>query len=647
MSLRLRLVLAMTFAALVPLAVVAGLLLLQAERRAAADAGGRLERAKRQAALLVGREQGGLRARVARAAADLAADRRAATPLEEGPASAARALARRLAERHALDLLEIRRADGALLATSAAGAAPPLAIDPAALGDGGIVLAALPIAPLPPPPAEPPPAAPPAGSLPPGADAPAAAPRDGTPPPAPDDDAAPARPAAPGDRGLVSRATVTLAGATYILLGAAAIGDPFLAEVATFTGGPTAIIDRDGVAAAVAGAPEGAVITADIPLAPGGWSVRVAAPAGDAARVRHDLLAAFGGVAPLALVSALAIGALLAAGIAHPIRALAARAEAMTGDGGSVATRQAAPFTPARDPDDVRSLTRAFDRMVEGLTESERQRLAAERVAAWQEVARRVAHEVRNALSPIGLAVENLRRTHARAPAEIDRALAVETATILEEVESLRRLVDEFSRFARLPAPVRAPCDLRALVDQALAVMAQRLAAAQVEVVVSDGGLRHHAVADADQIGRALKNIIANAVDALAPSGGAPSGGAPSAGVPSAGASAGGAPPGGVARRIAITLASAAAFEEIVVRDNGPGLSPEALRRVFEPYFTTRAERGGTGLGMAIVHRMVTEHGGRVTARNAAGGGAEIALRLPVDAAGGVIPREIPGGAEG
>ena len=616
MSLRLRLVLAMTFAALVPLAVVAGLLLMQTERRATADAAGRLERAKRQAALLVDREQRGLRERVGRAAADLAADRRAAAPLEQGPASAARALARRLAERHALDLLEIRRADGALLATSAAGAAPPLALAPEAPGDGGIVLAALPVTPLAPPPAEPPPADP----------APMA--QAGVEPPRDDDDTFPVRPAAPSDRGLVSRATVTLAGESYGVFGAVAIGAPFLADVTAFTGGPAALIGPDGVAVAGTGEPEGAVITADIPLAPGGWSVRVAAPAADAARVRHDLLAAFGGVAPLALASALAIGALLAAGIARPIRNLAARAEAMAAGGVPMTARKAAHFTPARDPDDVRGLTRAFDRMVEGLGESERQRLAAERVAAWQEVARRVAHEVRNALSPIGLAVENLRRTRDRAPADLDRSLAIETATILEEVESLRRLVDEFSRFARLPTPVRAPCDLRALVDQALAVLAPHLAAAQVEVAIDDGGARHRVVADADQIGRALKNIIANAADALAPAEIAPQ-------------------PGDTPRRIAITLTAAAAFAEIVVRDNGPGLSPEALRRVFEPYFTTRCERGGTGLGMAIVHRIVTEHGGRVTARNAAGGGAEIALRLPIDAPEGGAPGAVTGGAEG
>jgi signal transduction histidine kinase len=625
MSLRLRLVLAMTLAALVPLAVVAGLLLAQAERRAAADAVVRLELAKRQTALLVGREQRATRDRVARAAADLSSERGAAPALEEGPASAARALARRLAERHALDLLEIRAADGSLLATSASGAAPPLGIDPAALDDGGIVLAALPITPLPPPPPDEAPAADDPATPAPGR---APAPADDAPP---GDDAAPAAPGfdapgtrRPGELGLVSRATATLRRSTFVVLGAVATGTPFLEEVSAFTGGPAAIVGRDGVAAVQTGEPRGAVITADVPIDPAGWSVRVAAPAADAARVRRDLLGAFGGVAPIAVLSALAIGALLAAGIARPVRALAERAEAMAAEAARLPDRRTPPFSSARDPDDVRSLTRAFDRMLDGLAESERQRLAAERVAAWQEIARRVAHEVRNALSPIGLAVENLRRTRARAPGDLDRALEVETATILEEVASLSRLVDEFSRFARLPAPVRAACDLRALVEQSLAVLAPRLVEAHVEVAIADGGIPHRVVADADQIGRALKNIVANAVDALAREGGPGGGGA------GPGAAAG---PGGP-RRIAITLAASAAHQEIVVRDSGPGFTPEALRRVFEPYFTTRGERGGTGLGMAIVYRIVTEHGGRVSARNAAGGGAEIIVRLPRDVPG-------------
>src|SRR5207245_1912463 len=174
----------------------------------------------------------------------------------------------------------------------------------------------------------------------------------------------------------------------------------------------------------------------------------------------------------------------------------------------------------------------AFNRMLEALSESESQRGAAERIAAWQEVARRIAHEVKNPLSPIRLAVENLRRTRQKAPDEFERSFEEETTTILEEVESLRRLVEEFSLFARLPRP--------------------------------RGGARVR-------------------------------------------------------------------FAEIEIRATGVGFEPEALRRVFEPYFTTRAERGGTGLGMAIAYRIVTDHGGRILAGGAPGRGAAVTVRLPVE----------------
>jgi signal transduction histidine kinase len=605
-SLRLRLALALTFAAILPLGVVAGLLLLSAERRAAEDAVARLHRARQQAVLLIEGEQADLRERVTRAAADLQATRGAATPLQQGPASAARDLARRLAERNALDLLEIRSgSDAALLASSAAGPAPALAIDLAGVADGSLTLATLPVAPLPPPADAPPAEAEPAGSEPPAAGAALVDPDGG-----PLDEPAepPERPVPSDARALVSRRTVTIGGAEYVVLGAVVLGRSLLRDAARFTEGPVALVAPDGAIVESTGEPAAPVITADVPIAPGGWALRIAAPAADADRVRSDLRAAFGGVAPIALLSALLVGVILAAGIARPIRALAARAETMT-------ARHAVPLTAASERDEVRGLTRSFDRMLEGLAESERQRLAAERVAAWQEVARRVAHEVRNALSPIGLAVENLRRTHARAPAAFDRALEVETATILEEVESLRGLVEEFSRFARLPAPQCSPCDLRQVVDQALALLGPALEAARATVSVTDGGVPHRVNADAGQIGRAIKNVLANAIDAL---------------------------DGAAVRRIEVIVRTTGVFEEIVVRDSGPGFPPEALRRVFEPYYTTRAERGGTGLGMAIVHRLVTEHGGTASARNVAGAvtGAEVTLRLPVAGPSAAPPAE-------
>ena len=250
--------------------------------------------------------------------------------------------------------------------------------------------------------------------------------------------------------------------------------------------------------------------------------------------------------------------------------------------------------------------------MLDALSDSERQRLGAERIAAWQEVAQRIAHEVKNPLSPIRLAVENLRRMRAIGTGEFDRAFEEETGTILEEVDSLRRLVDEFSQFVRLPRPRLVQCSLRELVAQGRALFASRLEAARVRVEIDESEAPPFVLADPEQIGRALKNVVANAIDALEPV---------------------------AERRLWIKLGrgrgARGELATIEVRDSGVGLPPEALRRIFEPYFTTRSDRGGTGLGMAIAHRIVTEHGGTIQAEGAPGRGATITIRLPVDGPAG------------
>jgi nitrogen fixation/metabolism regulation signal transduction histidine kinase len=236
-------------------------------------------------------------------------------------------------------------------------------------------------------------------------------------------------------------------------------------------------------------------------------------------------------------------------------------------------------------------------------------------VAAWQEVARRVAHEVGNALTPIRLAVENLRRTRERAPAEIDRALREEGTAILEEVESLRRMVEEFSLFARLPAPRVRACDLGEVARQTLALSAARIAALGVDAEVKDAGAPHVVRGDPDLLGRALGNVVANALDAL-------EGAAEKRLRIVLSATPEGTGPGGAARP--------PLFESIEVCDTGPGFAKELAGRMFEPYITTRVEKGGTGLGLALVQRVVREHGGSVAAGNGPEGGAYVILELPI-----------------
>jgi signal transduction histidine kinase len=591
MSLRLRLALALMLAAIVPMGLVIALPLLNARTRAAHEARARLEQARRQAALLVERERAETIALVERAAADLGHEPGAAGILVHGPASRARALARTLASRHGLDHLELRNADGTVLAVR-----DPLAAaiegPRRPLGPDEVAVVNLPLLALPPPPADDDGAGRDEGRTDGGADA-----------------ADEPRPADAPTRALIAERLVPLGGESFLLVGGRRFGDRFLLGVAGITGGPVALVSGAGGVTAAAGTPPGGADwpSSDVPLADG-WSVRVATSPADVAAARRDLLGAAARIAPLALLAALLLGLLLAEGISRPVRALAARAEAIA------AERAAGPLTAAPAEDEVRGLTRSFDRMLDALTESETRRVGAERVAAWQEVARRVAHEVHNALSPIRLGVENLRRTRRKAPSEIDRALDEEGGAILEEVESLRRLAEEFSLFARLPAPSPSPCDLGEVVRQAAALEAARAAGLGVTVTVEEGGGPHRIRGDADMLGRALRNVVANALDALE---------------------------GASERRLLLRLRSlpaaaaggapGAGWEEIEVRDTGPGFAPGARDRAFEPYFTTRADRGGTGLGLAIVYRIVTDHGGSVRAETGARGGAAIVLRLPVE----------------
>jgi nitrogen fixation/metabolism regulation signal transduction histidine kinase len=318
-------------------------------------------------------------------------------------------------------------------------------------------------------------------------------------------------------------------------------------------------------------------------------------PAG-ANDVRRDLLKSFAGVAPVAFLTALAVGLFLAGRIARPIRALADRAEA-------ISAQHSHPITLLPELDETRRMTLAFDQMLDALKSSERQRLTAERVAAWEEIAKRLAHEIKNPLSPIHLAVENLERTRRLAPESFDEAFTIETRTILEEVGSLRALVDEFAQFARLPQPNAVACDPRAIVDQALALFSGRIEAMHVKVAVDRASAPSTINADGEQIGRVLKNVVANALDAMEQA---------------------------EVRTLSITLGRDGDRATFVVRDSGRGFDAESLRRVFTPYFTTRADRGGTGLGMAIARRIAVEHGGSLTAAGAPGRGATITLTLPI-----------------
>ena len=234
--------------------------------------------------------------------------------------------------------------------------------------------------------------------------------------------------------------------------------------------------------------------------------------------------------------------------------------------------------------------------------------IRTQRVAAWRDVARRLAHEIKNPLTPIQLCAERMRRQFTSAPAPA-RALVEEcTSTIVGEVESLKALVDEFAQFARMPAPRAAPADLNAALADTLALYNGLFREIRIERRFSPG--LPPVRVDLDQMRRVIINLVDNAVEALGGSGATfrPNG-EPPAIVVETRHDAG----NGVAR--------------ILVSDNGPGISAADRDKLFMPYYSTKGR--GSGLGLAIVRRVIAEHGGSIEVADNVPTGTVFTIELP------------------
>jgi len=224
--------------------------------------------------------------------------------------------------------------------------------------------------------------------------------------------------------------------------------------------------------------------------------------------------------------------------------------------------------------------------------------LSAQRTAAWADVARRIAHEIKNPLTPIQLAAERLKRKYLKEITSDPETFAVCTDTIVRHVGDIGRMVDEFSSFARMPAPIMRPENLEELCRSALFLQQSAhpgigyTSAFPDQPVVMD--------CDAQQVSRALTNLLQNAADALEtlePTGG---------------------------NRIDVKLWQQSDRIVIAIEDDGPGLPVKERGRLTEPYVTTRVK--GTGLGLAIVKKIMEDHGGDLILDDRAGGGASVKL---------------------
>jgi len=245
--------------------------------------------------------------------------------------------------------------------------------------------------------------------------------------------------------------------------------------------------------------------------------------------------------------------------------------------------------------------------------------VTAQRNAAWRDVARRIAHEIKNPLTPIQLSADRLRKKYRKdiAPSELetfDRC----TDTIVRQVGDITRLIDEFSAFARMPAPKFAEQDAAELIRAA--VFAQSVASPDIEVTLEEPVPEVRLIADERMLAQALTNILKNAAEAV----GARRGGKPAKSQPKG--------------RIRARLVSDDAGVAFEVEDNGVGLPAKDRDRLTEPYVTTREK--GTGLGLAIVKRILEDHGGELELTDAREGvGALAILRLPPTARAKPTPK--------
>ncbi len=246
---------------------------------------------------------------------------------------------------------------------------------------------------------------------------------------------------------------------------------------------------------------------------------------------------------------------------------------------------------------ELETLALALDRMRQDLRSYRERLVVSERQAAWSQMARKVAHEVKNPLTPIAVSVADLKRSYDAARPDFPAILDQAVRTVGEEVETLKRLLQEFSEFGRFPPPRIEPSRWAGIAADIEILYGKEIAAGRL--AVSQDGRSLVFPADAGQIRQALVNLIRNGLDAA-----------------------------GDAGHVRVSATTQDSTAVLTVSDDGPGLTPEQRARLFTPGFTTKEH--GSGLGLTIVERIVLEHGGAIDVRPAPGRGTDVSIRLPL-----------------
>lgn len=296
------------------------------------------------------------------------------------------------------------------------------------------------------------------------------------------------------------------------------------------------------------------------------------------------------------ILLAMIFSALLAHRVTRPVAQLAEAAARVSG--GDWTAR-----AEIYGDDELAQLAHSFNDMTEQLADQREKLVQSERVAAWRELARRLAHELKNPLFPMQITLENLIRARERGGSLFDETFEESTGTLFAALGNLKSIIARFSDFSKMPAPEFHRVDINDLVAQVAQLFSAQLsstAEGAIALEVRRDSASCTIQADAEQLRRVLQNLVLNAMDAM--------------------------PRGG-------TLSVSTTREDdqvrITVADTGTGLTPEECARLFTPYYTTKQH--GTGLGLAIVQAVISDHHGKITVESRLNSGTTFIIDLPVE----------------
>jgi nitrogen fixation/metabolism regulation signal transduction histidine kinase len=255
---------------------------------------------------------------------------------------------------------------------------------------------------------------------------------------------------------------------------------------------------------------------------------------------------------------------------------------------------------PVTSADELGALAESFNRMTHELLQQREQLVQSERVAAWRELARRLAHELKNPLFPLQLTVENLVRAREQNPEQFDEVFRESSSTLLAEIANLKGIISRFSEFSRMPQPQFQAVQLNEIVQNVVRLLQAQLRSQEtpIECKLELATNLERVAADAELLHRAFSNLALNAMDAM--------------------------PKGGT---LTLRTSQNGNRATVEISDTGTGLTAEECERLFTPYYTSKAH--GTGLGLAIVQSVISDHGGRISVHSEPGHGTTFTIELP------------------